>query len=91
MLKSPPKWLQHLDNAIFGFHIAHLVNLLKDKAELVIRIVILQEAIQIANAGATPHLQEWHVENIKKALPDKEEIQESADLLIECVKFWDVC
>ena len=86
-----PKRLRPLDNAILNFHIAHLINLLKDKAELVNRIVILQEAIRIVNAGAKPHLLEWHVEDIKKALLDEEEIRESADLLIKCVKFRDVC
>ena len=86
-----PKQLRPLDNAILNFHITHLINLLKDKAKLANRIMILQEAIQIINAGAKPCLLEWHMEDIKKALLDEEEIWESADLLIECVKFQDIC
>lgn len=85
-----PKRLEPLSNPIIEFHINHLLGLLKDKRELADRVVILQHAIQIVNAGANPRFLQWHLKYIKKALPNEEELLEAADLLIECIEFGDV-
>ena len=52
-------------------------------------VALLQQAIRMVNAGAKPRLLEWHVERLRKSLPDEGEVLESADLLIECIKFRD--
>ncbi|KAF8119140.1 hypothetical protein EV363DRAFT_1160392 [Boletus edulis] len=77
-----------MNNAIIEFHVEFLLNLLKDKHALANRVVILQQALRLVNAGANPKLVQWHLNHIKKLLPEEEDIQEAADLLVEYVTLW---
>ena len=65
------KWLRPVNNVLLNFHIDYLISLLKDKSKVADVVELQQQAIQMVNARAKPHLLEWHVECLKKSMPNK--------------------
>ncbi|KAF8119137.1 hypothetical protein EV363DRAFT_1203395 [Boletus edulis] len=81
-----PKRPRSTNNAviILDFHVDYLVDLLKDNLALANRVIILQQALRMVNAGANPRLVQWHLKDIKKLLPQEEDVLEAVELLAEC-------
>ncbi|KIJ07912.1 hypothetical protein PAXINDRAFT_18915 [Paxillus involutus ATCC 200175] len=72
---------------LIHFHVNHLLSLLDDRLELVEQVVILKQAIDVVYSGGKPVLLEWHLERVKKAIPNDPHILQAVEFLTECLSF----
>ncbi|KIK74657.1 hypothetical protein PAXRUDRAFT_19653 [Paxillus rubicundulus Ve08.2h10] len=72
---------------LIHFHVNHLLSLLEDRPKLMQQVVILKQAIDMVYCGGKPKLLEWHLERVKKAMPNDPDISDTMEFLVECVSF----